>query len=85
MNIDPKYCTDCKWSTHTLFCSDSPMCSHKKHRLDRTYSHKQTDKERYPFCNHKNSYGSCEQWEPKKNLGRDIIIIVSKWWESFRS
>lgn len=79
-----KYCIECKWERHEWGTSNYPKCSHLKHRQPKNYSHRETDYERYSFGSHANPYGNCVLWEPRRNLVRDIRIIVSEWWKGFK-
>lgn len=75
-----KYCIDCVWERHKLTCSDYPQCSHIKYRMAKNYSHRQTDRERYPFGSHVNPYGNCPLWELRRGIVTNLITIWNQFW-----
>lgn len=79
-----KYCSECKFEWHQLACSNYPQCSHIKYRQAKNYSHKETDKERYPFGSSTNPYGNCPLWEQRLDIIKEIKSTISEWWKGFK-
>jgi hypothetical protein len=75
------YCEDCNWRTHEWTCRDYGQCSNPNLRNSKCFDHRQTKRERYPYCDNVNRYGECIHFEPIElnRIATNLRIIWNKW------